>query len=107
VLFAERILKNFFFLFVLEPVDFKSCKFGFSQCSWRCRFNLLSVVLAKFTSSLIDSNHSKNVEDARSPVTNAKAIKNKVELEGMRQCHLRDAAAVVRYFWIEQFGHVL
>lgn len=25
----------------------------------------------------------------------AKAIKNETELEGMRQCHLRDAAALV------------
>lgn len=38
----------------------------------------------------------------RSLVTDAKAIKNSVELEGMRQCHLRDAAALCHYFaWLE------
>ncbi|CAI2198217.1 3654_t:CDS:2, partial [Funneliformis geosporum] len=35
-----------------------------------------------------------NIESARSPILDAKAIKNEVELEGIRQCHLRDAAAV-------------
>lgn len=39
----------------------------------------------------------ENVEEARSPITDAKAIKNEVELEGMRKCHLRDAAALVDY----------
>ncbi|EXX78053.1 Fra1p [Rhizophagus irregularis DAOM 197198w] len=44
-----------------------------------------------------------NTESARSPILDAKAIKNEVELEGMRQCHLRDAAAVINYFaWLEQ-----
>ncbi|CAG8506681.1 11537_t:CDS:10 [Scutellospora calospora] len=33
-----------------------------------------------------------NVEETRSPITDAKAVKNEVELEGMRQCHLRDAS---------------
>ncbi|CAH1764472.1 5547_t:CDS:10 [Entrophospora sp. SA101] len=45
----------------------------------------------------------ENVEEARSPVTDAKAIKNEVELEGMRKCHLRDAAALINYFaWLEE-----
>ncbi|CAG8728850.1 11662_t:CDS:2, partial [Acaulospora morrowiae] len=44
-----------------------------------------------------------NVEETRSPLAEAKAIKNEVELEGMRQCHLRDAAAVINYFaWLEE-----
>lgn len=44
-----------------------------------------------------------NTESARSPILDTKAIKNEVELEGMRQCHLRDAAAVVNYFaWLEE-----
>ncbi|KAG0018511.1 hypothetical protein BGZ82_000415 [Podila clonocystis] len=34
-----------------------------------------------------------NVIEARSPVIDAKAIKNDVELSGMRQCHLKDAVA--------------
>jgi Xaa-Pro aminopeptidase len=42
------------------------------------------------------------VEEARSPISDAKAIKNEVELEGMRQCHIRDGAALIEYFaWLE------
>jgi Xaa-Pro aminopeptidase len=42
------------------------------------------------------------VEEARSPVADAKAVKNDVELEGMRQCHIRDGAALTEYFaWLE------
>ncbi|KAF8936708.1 Xaa-Pro aminopeptidase 2, partial [Dissophora ornata] len=44
----------------------------------------------------------ENVVEARSPVTDAKAVKNETELEGIRRCHLRDAAAVINYFaWLE------
>ncbi|GJJ72277.1 Xaa-Pro aminopeptidase [Entomortierella parvispora] len=44
----------------------------------------------------------ENVVEARSPVVDAKAIKNRTELEGIRNCHLRDAAAVIQYFaWLE------
>lgn len=35
------------------------------------------------------------VQVVRSPVTDAKAIKNAVEVNGFRQCHLRDGAALV------------
>ena len=42
------------------------------------------------------------VEEARSPVADAKAIKNDVELAGMRSCHIRDGAALIEYFaWLE------
>jgi Xaa-Pro aminopeptidase len=42
------------------------------------------------------------VEEARSPISDAKAIKNEVELEGMRACHIRDGAALSKYFaWLE------
>ena len=35
-------------------------------------------------------------------VTSAKGVKNECELQGMRDCHLRDAVALVRYFkWLE------
>ncbi|KAF1998897.1 putative Xaa-Pro aminopeptidase P [Amniculicola lignicola CBS 123094] len=44
----------------------------------------------------------ERVEEARSPVGDAKAIKNETELEGMRQCHIRDGAALIEYFaWLE------
>lgn len=42
------------------------------------------------------------VEEIRSPIADAKAIKNPVELEGMRQCHIRDGAALIEFFaWLE------
>jgi Xaa-Pro aminopeptidase len=42
------------------------------------------------------------VEETRSPIGDAKAVKNEVELEGMRQCHIRDGAAITEYFaWLE------
>jgi Xaa-Pro aminopeptidase len=35
-------------------------------------------------------------------VTDAKAVKNDTELEGMRQCHIRDGAALIEFFaWLE------
>jgi Xaa-Pro aminopeptidase len=44
----------------------------------------------------------EKVEETRSPVGDAKAVKNEVELEGMRQCHIRDGAALSEYFaWLE------
>ncbi|KAI8094982.1 peptidase M24, structural domain-containing protein [Gilbertella persicaria] len=44
-----------------------------------------------------------NVLEERSFITDAKAIKTKEELEGMRACHLRDGAALVQYLaWLEQ-----
>ncbi|RKP09433.1 Creatinase/aminopeptidase [Thamnocephalis sphaerospora] len=43
-----------------------------------------------------------NIVEARSPIMMAKAVKNDTELEGMRQSHLRDAAALCEYFaWLE------
>ncbi|KAI2642788.1 aminopeptidase-like protein [Xylaria nigripes] len=42
------------------------------------------------------------VEEVRSPLGDAKAIKNETELEGMRACHIRDGAALIEYFaWLE------
>ncbi|KAK5133152.1 hypothetical protein LTR08_008087 [Meristemomyces frigidus] len=42
------------------------------------------------------------VDEIRSPIGDAKAIKNATELEGMRQCHIRDGAALIEYFaWLE------
>jgi Xaa-Pro aminopeptidase len=43
-----------------------------------------------------------NVEEVRSPIGDAKAMKNETELEGMRACHIRDGAALTEYFaWLE------
>lgn len=44
----------------------------------------------------------KLVDVVRSPIGDAKAIKNETELEGMRACHVRDGAALIQYFaWLE------
>jgi len=44
----------------------------------------------------------EKVEEARSPIGDAKAIKNETELAGMRACHVRDGAALTEYFaWLE------
>ncbi|KZF19192.1 hypothetical protein L228DRAFT_254478 [Xylona heveae TC161] len=43
------------------------------------------------------------VQEVRSPITDAKAIKNETELNGMRACHIRDGAALTEYFaWLEE-----
>ena len=42
------------------------------------------------------------VDEVRSPIGDAKAIKNATELEGMRACHIRDGAALIEFFaWLE------
>lgn len=42
------------------------------------------------------------VDEVRSPIADAKAVKNATELEGMRNCHIRDGAALIEYFsWLE------
>lgn len=43
-----------------------------------------------------------NVEEVRSPIADEKAVKNETELRGMRECHIRDGAALVQFFaWLE------
>jgi Xaa-Pro aminopeptidase len=40
---------------------------------------------------------------ARSPIADLKSIKNATEIEGFRQSHIRDGAALARYFaWLEE-----
>jgi Xaa-Pro aminopeptidase len=42
------------------------------------------------------------VDEVRSPICDAKAIKNETEMEGMRSCHVRDGAALIKFFaWLE------
>lgn len=42
------------------------------------------------------------VNEIRSPISEAKAVKNDTELEGMRACHIRDGAALSEFFaWLE------
>ncbi|POR38463.1 Putative Xaa-Pro aminopeptidase P [Tolypocladium paradoxum] len=43
-----------------------------------------------------------SVEEIRSPVGDAKAIKNETEMAGMRACHVRDGTALIEFFaWLE------
>lgn len=61
---------------------------------------------------LIDASTNLAIEEAvgagfvieeGSFIENAKAIKNEIELKGMRDCHVRDGAALVQYFaWLEK-----
>lgn len=45
----------------------------------------------------------ENVDEVRSLIGDAKAVKNAFELEGMRQCHIRDGAALIEFFaWLEE-----
>ncbi|KAH7882315.1 peptidase M24, structural domain-containing protein [Phlebopus sp. FC_14] len=45
----------------------------------------------------------ENVVLVPSPVAAMKAVKNSTEIEGFRQCHIRDGAALARYFaWLEE-----
>lgn len=42
------------------------------------------------------------LDETRSPISDAKAIKNETELKGSRDCHIRDGAALTEYFaWLE------
>jgi len=44
----------------------------------------------------------KFVDEVRSPIGDAKAVKNDTELEGMKNCHIRDGAALTEFFaWLE------
>ncbi|TKR94008.1 hypothetical protein L596_008359 [Steinernema carpocapsae] len=53
-----------------------------------------------FLASLVNS---KNIYVALSPVQTMKAVKNEVELQGMRDCHIRDAASHVQFLiWLQK-----
>lgn len=42
------------------------------------------------------------VDEIRSPIGDAKAVKNETEMDGMRACHIRDGAALIEFFaWLE------
>ncbi|KAI8376680.1 hypothetical protein EDC96DRAFT_551369 [Choanephora cucurbitarum] len=71
------------------------------------------VILASEQKMILDSSTSWAIEEAigqasvaieeRSYISDAKAIKNERELRGMRECHVRDGAALVHYFaWLEK-----
>lgn len=60
---------------------------------------------AKYTSKWLENQIGDTIKvfDKRSPVTDLKAAKNEVELQGFRDCHLLDGLAMVRFLkWLEE-----
>ncbi|XP_065071332.1 xaa-Pro aminopeptidase 1-like isoform X2 [Rhopilema esculentum] len=63
-------------------------------------------ISSKNSAALASLVPEENLITETSPVCVAKAVKNEVEIEGMRQAHIRDAAALCRYFaWLENEIH--
>ncbi|KAH9948032.1 Creatinase/aminopeptidase [Amylocystis lapponica] len=61
------------------------------------------LVSDKTSLAIVDAIGADNITVARSLVADLKSIKNTTEIEGFRQCHIRDGAALVRYFaWLEE-----
>ena len=63
------------------------------------------VVLPSATnlSSALALGLSKCVTSTRGPISLMKARKNDTEVQGFRDCHVRDGVALVRYFsWLER-----
>ncbi|KAJ8595569.1 Creatinase/aminopeptidase [Rhizopogon salebrosus TDB-379] len=57
----------------------------------------------KSSLAVVEAIGEENVVLVPSPVAAMKAIKNETEIEGFRQCHVRDGAALTRYFaWLEE-----
>jgi Xaa-Pro aminopeptidase len=64
-----------------------------------------SEILLDFKTSLAiaEAVGHDNILIIQSPVEDLKAIKNETEMEGFRQSHIRDGAALARYFaWLEE-----
>jgi Xaa-Pro aminopeptidase len=62
------------------------------------------VIIGKSTSwAIAQALGDANVDVRRSLIEDAKARKNATEIEGFRRCHIRDGAALVRYFaWLDE-----
>ncbi|EPQ53720.1 Creatinase/aminopeptidase [Gloeophyllum trabeum ATCC 11539] len=62
------------------------------------------ILISDKTSFAVDQAIGQDkVQITRSPVTDLKSIKNATEIEGFRQSHIRDGAALARYFaWLEE-----
>ncbi|CAL1708592.1 unnamed protein product [Somion occarium] len=53
--------------------------------------------------AIVEAIGRERITILRSPIADFKAIKNETEIEGFRQCHIRDGAALTRYFaWLEE-----
>ncbi|KAG1887630.1 peptidase M24, structural domain-containing protein [Suillus subluteus] len=57
----------------------------------------------KTSLAVVEAIGQENAVLIPSPVAAMKAIKNETEIEGFRKCHIRDGAALIRYFaWLEE-----
>lgn len=57
----------------------------------------------KTSLAVVEAIGEENAVLIPSPVAAMKAIKNETEIEGFRKCHIRDGAALIRYFaWLEE-----
>ncbi|KAH0834715.1 peptidase M24, structural domain-containing protein [Lanmaoa asiatica] len=65
------------------------------------------VLLGDKTSfAVVQALGEENVVTVPSPVAAMKTIENSTEIEGFRQCHIRDGVALARYFaWLEEQLH--
>ncbi|PWA01847.1 hypothetical protein BB558_002025 [Smittium angustum] len=53
--------------------------------------------------AIVDAIGTENIVEEYSPATVLKLTKNKVELDGMRNCHIRDGVVSVKFFsWLEK-----
>lgn len=71
-----------------EPTKSSGSKFlASSACSW----------------ALVEAlGGSDKVEQTTSPIAKRQAVKNETELQGMRNCHVRDGVALIRFLaWLE------
>jgi Xaa-Pro aminopeptidase len=59
-------------------------------------------ISTKASWALVQALGEEKVEEIRSLIADAKAVKNETELDGMRACHVRDGAALIEFFaWLE------
>lgn len=73
----------------------------------------LSVGLATCNTALVKDLMTKETRPGKyahlatlalTPIQLAKAVKNQVEIEGFKNCHVRDGAALVKYFaWVKKY----
>jgi Xaa-Pro aminopeptidase len=57
----------------------------------------------KTSLAIFNAVESTNYIEKFGPITLEKALKNDIEIQGMRECHLRDAAALITFFsWLEE-----
>lgn len=73
-----------------------------SHCILKLRQKPGKMLLASASQAIFDVVPSERRIDGVSPIVRMKAIKNKMEVRGMRAAHLRDGVAVIRYlYWLK------